>query len=138
MIIVERTLLIIKPDAVERGLIGEIISRFERAEFAIRAVQSAHLTTEQAREFYAEHEGKHFFAGLIEFMTSGMVVVIAAERDGAIQRARNLVGDTNSAKAAPGSIRGDYGRDNTANAIHASDSPESAQRELAFFFPDLA
>ncbi len=134
----ERTLLIIKPDAVERGLVGEIVARFERAEFAIRAVQSAHLTTEQAREFYAEHEGKHFFEGLIEFMTSGMVVVVAAERDGAIQRARNLVGATNSAEAAPGSIRGDLGRDNTANTIHASDSPESAQHELGFFFPDLA
>jgi len=134
----ERTLLIIKPDAVERGLVGEIIARFERAEFAIRAVQSVHLTTEQAREFYTEHEGKHFFEGLIEFMTSGMVVVIAAERDGAIQRARQLVGATNSAEAAPGSIRGDLGRDNTANTIHASDSPESAQRELGFFFPDLA
>ena len=131
----ERTLLIIKPDAVAAGLIGAIITRFERAGFVIRAMQSLHLTAEQARGFYAEHEGKEFFERLVAFMTSGMVVVMAAEREGAIQRARNLVGATNSAQAAPGSIRGDFGRDNTANAIHASDSPESAQRELAFFFP---
>jgi len=133
----ERTLLIIKPDAVERGLIGEIVSRLERAEFAIRAVRSEHLTAERAGEFYAEHEGKVFFERLVAFMTSGMVVAIAAERDGAIQRARNLVGATNPAESAPGSIRGDLGRDNTANTIHASDSPESAERELAFFFAEL-
>jgi nucleoside-diphosphate kinase len=134
----ERTLLIIKPDAVERGLIGEVIARLERAEFAVRGMRSVHLTREQARQFYAEHEGKEFFERLIAFMTSGMVVVIAAERDGAIQRARNIVGATNPADAAPGSIRGDLGRDNTANTIHASDSPKSAERELGFFFPDLA
>jgi nucleoside-diphosphate kinase len=133
----ERTLLIIKPDAVERGLIGEIIARLERAEFAIRGMRSVHLTAEQAQQFYAEHEGKEFFERLVAFMTSGMVVVVAAERDGAIQRARNLVGATDPADAAPGSIRGDLGRDNTANTIHASDSPESAERELGFFFPEL-
>ena len=133
----ERTLLIIKPDAVERGLIGEIFSRLERAEFAIRGVQSVHLTAERAGQFYAEHEGKEFFEALVAFMTSGMVVAIVAERDGAIQRARNLVGATDPADAAPGSIRGDLGRDNTANTIHASDSPESAERELGFFFAEL-
>ena len=133
----ERTLLIIKPDAVERGLIGEVIARLEGAEFAIRAVQSVHLTAERAGQFYAEHKGREFFERLVAFMTSGMVVAIAAERDGAIQRARNLVGATNPADAAPGSIRGDLGRDNTANTIHASDSPESAAWELGFFFPDL-
>jgi nucleoside-diphosphate kinase len=100
-------------------------------------MRSVHLTAEQAQQFYAEHEGKEFFERLVAFMTSGMVVVVAAERDGAIQRARNLVGATNPADAAPGSIRGDLGRDNTANTIHASDSPESAERELGFFFPEL-
>jgi nucleoside-diphosphate kinase len=133
---VERTLIIVKPDAVERGRVGDVISRFERAGFSICATATLVLSRARAEEFYAEHVGKPFYERLVSYMTSGPVVVLALEAEGAIARARLLAGTTNPAEAAPGSLRGDYGLDNTRNSVHASDSPASAQRELRFFFPD--
>ncbi|MFQ6132614.1 MAG: nucleoside-diphosphate kinase [Armatimonadota bacterium] len=133
----ETTLIIIKPDGVERGLVGELIGRFEAADFRIEAATCLRLSREQAQTFYAEHQDKEFFARLIEFMTSGRVLALALSREDAIGGARSLVGATDPAQAEPGSIRGDYGLDNTRNTVHASDSPQSAQREVAFFFPQL-
>jgi nucleoside-diphosphate kinase len=133
---VERTLVIVKPDAVERGRVGDVISRFERAGFSICATAALVLSRAQAEEFYTEHVGKSFYERLVSYVTSGPVVVLALEAEGAIARARLIAGKTNPAEAAPGSIRGDYGLDNTRNSVHASDSPASAQRELRFFFPD--
>jgi len=133
----ETTLIIIKPDGVERGLVGEVIGRFERDGFRLEAATHLRLSGQQAEGFYAEHRGKEFFPRLIEFTTSGPVLVLALSREGAIERARGLVGATNPAQAAPGTMRGDFGLDNTRNTVHASDSPESARREVSFFFPEL-
>jgi nucleoside-diphosphate kinase len=132
----ERTLVIVKPDGVTRRLVGEIISRFEAAGFSLVALRFATLSEELAREFYAEHEGKGFYEPLIAFMTSGPVALIALERENAIERARQLCGKTNPLDAAPGTIRADYGLDGRHNTVHASDSPASAQRELALVLPE--
>ncbi len=131
---VERTFSIIKPDAVARNLIGEIISRFENNGLRIVAARMVRLTEEQARGFYAEHEGKGFFKDLVAYMTSGPVVVQVLEGDDAIAANRKLMGATNPKEAEPGTIRADFAESLEANAVHGSDSPASAQREIAYFF----
>ena len=133
---IERTLIIVKPDGVQRGLIGEVISRFEAAGFAVVGLRCESLTADAASEFYAEHREKDFYEPLVAYMTSGPVALVALEREGAIARARQLVGATNPMQAAPGTIRADLGLDGRRNTVHASDSPESAQRELGLVLPD--
>jgi nucleoside-diphosphate kinase len=133
----ERTLSIVKPDAVARNIIGEIYSRFEKGGLTIIAARMLRLTVEQAGGFYAEHEGKPFFDDLVAYMTSGPVVVQVLEGDDAIARNRELMGATNPKEAAPGTIRADFAESVEANAVHGSDSPESAEREIRYFFePD--
>lgn len=131
---VEQTLSIIKPDAVSKNLIGAIISRFEEAGLKVIALKMQQLSQEQAKGFYAEHEGKPFFAGLVEFMTSGPVCVQVLSGEGAIALNRKLMGATNPAEAEPGTLRADFAESLGANAVHGSDSPSSAEREIAFFF----
>ena len=133
---VERTFSIIKPDAVAKNVIGEITSRFESAGLRIVASRMIRLSQEQARGFYAEHEGKPFYPPLVEYMTSGPVIVQVLEGENAIARNRELMGATNPAEAAPGTIRADYAESIDANAVHGSDSPTSAEREIGFFFAD--
>ncbi len=130
----ERTLSIIKPDAVARDLIGAIISRFEGAGLSVVAARMLRLTEAQAKGFYAEHEGKGFFEDLVAYMTSGPVVVQVLEGDNAIARNRELMGATNPKEAAAGTIRADYAESVEANAVHGSDAPASAEREIAYFF----
>ena len=132
----ERTLSIVKPDAVARNLIGEIYSRFEKAGLKIVASKMLSLSEEQAHGFYAEHEGKPFFGPLVEYMRSGPVVVQVLEGDDAIATNRRLMGATNPADAEPGTIRADFAESIDANAVHGSDAPESAAREIAFFFSE--
>lgn len=131
----ERTLSIIKPDAVKRNLIGEIYHRIEKAGLKIVAAKMLHLTDEQASGFYAEHEGKAFFAELKEFMTSGPVMVQVLEGENGIDGYRELMGKTNPEEAARGTIRSDYALSLRYNSVHGSDSPASAAREIEFFFP---
>ncbi|KAA8995727.1 nucleoside-diphosphate kinase [Affinibrenneria salicis] len=134
---VERTFSIVKPNAVAKNAIGAIYSRFESAGFKIIAAKMLHLTHEQAAGFYAEHEGKPFFDGLVSFMTSGPIMVQVLEAENAVQRNRDLMGATNPANALAGTLRADYADSFTENAVHGSDSPESAAREIAYFFsPD--
>lgn len=131
---VERTLSIVKPDAVARNLIGEIYSRFEKNGLTIIAARMMQLTEAQAKGFYAEHEGKPFYGDLVAYMTSGPVMVQVLEGANAIAKNRELMGATNPAQAAPGTIRADFAESVEANAVHGSDSPASAAREIAFFF----
>lgn len=131
---VERTLSIVKPDAVARNIIGEIYSRFEKNGLTIVAAKMMRLTEEQAKGFYAEHDGKPFFGDLVAYMTSGPVVVQVLEGEGAIAKNRELMGATNPANAAPGTIRADFAESVEANAVHGSDSPASAEREIGYFF----
>ena len=131
----ERTFSIIKPDAVERNLIGEIYNRIEKAGLQIIAAKMVRLTEEQASGFYAEHEGKPFFPSLKEFMTSGPIMVQVLEGESAISRYRELMGKTNPEEAACGTIRADYALNIRLNSVHGSDSSESAAREIEFFFP---
>ena len=131
---IERTLAIIKPDAVGRGLAGEILSRIHKAGFAIRAIKSLRLTREEAEGFYAVHRERSFFGELTAFMSSGKVVVIALEAEGAIVRWRETMGATDPAKAAPGTIRRDLGASIQNNCTHGSDAPETAAFELSYFF----
>lgn len=131
----ERTFSIIKPDAVERNLIGAIYQRMEKAGLSIVAAKMVHLTAEQASGFYAEHEGKPFFEPLKEFMTSGPIMVQVLEGESAIARYRELMGKTNPDEAACGTLRADYALSMRHNSVHGSDSPESAAREIEFFFP---
>lgn len=133
---VERTLSIIKPGAVAQNVIGEIVSRFEKAGLKVIASRMELLTADQARGFYAEHEGKPFYDELVTYMTSGPVVLQVLEGDNAIARNRELMGATNPAEAAPGTIRADYAESMTANAVHGSDAPETARREVSYFFTD--
>ncbi|PAU80910.1 nucleoside-diphosphate kinase [Halovibrio salipaludis] len=133
---IERTLSIIKPDAVSRNLIGEIESRFEKAGLQIVAARMIHMTQEQAEGFYAEHRERSFFPDLVGFMTSGPVIVQVLEGENAIARNRELMGATNPKEAEAGTIRADYADSIDANAVHGSDSPESAEREIAYFFND--
>ncbi len=130
----QQTLSIIKPDAVKKNLIGAIESRFEQAGLKIVALKMVHLTREQAEGFYAEHQGKPFFEGLVDFMTSGPVCVQVLSGEDAIARNRELMGATNPKDAAPGTIRADYAESVGVNTAHGSDSPESAEREIAYFF----
>lgn len=132
----ERTLVLLKPDAVRRGLVGEILARFERKSLAITAMHMHQISTEHADEHYAEHVEKAWYAGLQAFITSGPLIALIVEGDQAVSVVRTLVGATDGRKAAPGTIRGDYSLSGSENLVHASDSPESAARELALWFPD--
>ena len=131
---VERTLSIIKPDAVGKNVIGEIYSRFEQNGLRVVAARMLRLSDAVAGGFYAEHRERPFFPALIEFMTSGPVVVQVLEGDNAIAKNRELMGATNPQEAEPGTIRADFAQSIDANAVHGSDSPESAAREIAYFF----
>ena len=133
---IERTFSIIKPDAVAKTVIGKITSRFEEAGMRIVASRMEHLTVEKAKGFYAEHDGKPFFEDLVAYMSSGPVIVQVLEGEGAIALNRELMGATNPAKAAEGTIRADFAESIDANAVHGSDSPESAAREISYFFAD--
>ena len=130
----EETLIVVKPDGVKRGLVGEILGRFEAKGFAIRRLQMQTLSKAQAEEFYSVHRGKPFFAELVTFITSGPVVGAVLAGKDAVATVRRLVGATKSWEAAPGTIRGDFGLGYTANIIHASDSNESFTHEQAAFF----
>jgi len=132
---VERTLMIVKPDATERGVIGEILSRVEAEGFAIREMRLVRLTRQQAEAFYAVHRERPFYSDLVRFMTSGPAVPVALEREEAVSHLRTFIGVTDSTRAEPGTIRRDFGTDVQRNAVHASDSAENARRELDFFFP---
>jgi nucleoside-diphosphate kinase len=133
---VERTLFLIKPDAVERRLIGEIIARFERRGFDVRGLKLVRVSEQQAAEHYVEHVGKPFYPELVEFITSGRVVAMVIEGGGAVAAVRSMMGATNPLDSAPGTIRGDYALDLGRNVVHGSDSPGSAAREIAIFFAD--
>ena len=133
---VQRTLSIIKPDAVKKNVIGEIISRFESNGLKLVAAKLIHLNDELASGFYAEHEGRPFFEDLKKFMTSGPVFVQVLEGENAISLNRELMGNTDPKQAAPGTIRADYANSIDANAVHGSDSQESAAREINYFFPE--
>ena len=130
----ERTFSIIKPDAVAKNVIGEIVSRFEKAGLSIVASRMEQLTVDKAKGFYAEHEGKGFFEDLVNYMSSGPVIVQVIEGEGAIALNRQLMGATNPADADAGTIRADFAESIEANAVHGSDSPESAAREISYFF----
>ncbi|GGX94146.1 nucleoside diphosphate kinase [Litchfieldella qijiaojingensis] len=131
---IERTLSIIKPDAVAKNVIGEIISRFEKAGLQVVAAKMLHLSKEQAEGFYAEHKERSFFGDLVGFMTSGPVIVQVLEGENAIAKNRELMGATNPQEAAAGTIRADFAQSIDANAVHGSDSAASAEREVAYFF----
>ena len=130
----QRTLPIIKPDAVKRHLIGAILARFEQQGFNIAAAKMVQLSREQAEGFYAEHQGKPFFEPLVEYMTSAPVFVSVLEKENAVQDYRTLMGTTNPETAAEGTIRRDFALSQRENSVHGSDSPESAAREIAYFF----
>src|SRR5215208_8461294 len=132
----ERTLILVKPDAFARGLTGEIIRRFENKGLKITAMRHMQLTEDLAKQHYAEHEGKPFFGELVEFITSGPIVALVLEGEQAIKAARQVIGATNPLEAAPGSIRGDFAIAVAQNMVHGSDSPESGEREAELFFPD--
>ena len=133
----ERTFSIIKPDAVAKNVIGEIVSRFEKAGLRIVASRMERLTADKAKGFYAEHDGKGFFEDLVNYMSSGPVMLQVIEGEGAIALNRQLMGATNPADADAGTIRADFAESIEANAVHGSDSPESAAREISYFFePD--
>ncbi|MEO6858262.1 MAG: nucleoside-diphosphate kinase [Solirubrobacteraceae bacterium] len=134
---VERTLILVKPDAFARQLSGEIIARFERKGLRLVALQLMTMSKELANEHYAEHEGKPFFGELVDFITSGPLVAMVLEGEQAIAAARQVIGATNPLQANTGSIRGDYAIEVGQNMVHGSDAPESAAREVALFFPDL-
>ena len=134
---IQRTLSIIKPDAVAKNVVGEIISRFEKNNLKIIAAKLITLSASDAGGFYAEHEGKPFYDDLIEFMTSGPVFIQVLEGEDAISKNRELMGNTDPSKADPGTIRADFAQTIDANAVHGSDSEISAEREIAFFFSDL-
>jgi nucleoside-diphosphate kinase len=131
---VERTLSIIKPDAVAKNVIGQIYARFEQAGLRIVAAKMLRLSRSQAEGFYAEHKGRPFFPALIDFMTSGPVTVQVLEGENAVAAHRDLMGATNPQNAAPGTIRADFAESIDANAVHGSDAPASAAREIAYFF----
>ncbi|MDN5293161.1 MAG: nucleoside-diphosphate kinase [Eubacteriales bacterium] len=130
----ERTFVMIKPDGVQRGLVGEIIRRYEQKGFKIVAMKLMQVTRELAEKHYAEHKGKPFFEGLVSYITSGPVVAMVLEGRGVIAAVRAMNGATNPAQAAPGTIRGDLAIEVGRNVVHGSDSPESAEREIAIYF----
>ena len=133
----DRTLILVKPDAFARGLTGEIIARFERKGLKIVAMRHMQMTQELAERHYAEHEGKPFFGELVDFITSGPLVAMVLEGEQAIKAARQVIGATNPLEATTGSIRGDFAISVGKNMVHGSDSPESGQREAALFFPEM-
>jgi nucleoside-diphosphate kinase len=133
----ERTLVLIKPDAMQRGLAGEILGRLERRGLVVRAAELVQVDRDLAERHYAEHSEKPFFGELVEFITSAPTLALAVEGEGAIATVRTTMGATNPADAAPGTIRGDLALSMPDNLVHGSDSPESAERELAHWFPDL-
>lgn len=130
----ERTYLMVKPDGVQRNLVGEIISRFEKRGFKIVGLKMLQISRELAEKHYGEHVGKPFFEPLVQYITSGPVVAMVIEGKDAVSAAREMMGATNPLKAAPGTIRGSYGIDIGRNVIHGSDSPASAEREISLFF----
>ncbi len=131
----ERALIILKPDAVQRGLVGPILSRIEQRGLKLQGLKLMQVDESLARTHYGEHEGKPFFTGLVSYITSApVIVVVVAGKAGTIELIRTMVGATNPAKAAPGTIRGDFGIEIGRNLIHASDSPESGEREVGIFF----
>jgi len=132
---VERTLSIIKPDAVAKNVIGEIYARFEKAGLRIVAARMTHLSRREAEGFYAVHKGRPFFKDLVEFMISGPVMIQVLEGENAIQKNRELMGATDPKKADKGTIRADFAQSIDANAVHGSDAPETAAAEIAYFFP---
>jgi nucleoside-diphosphate kinase len=134
----ERTLVLVKPDGVQRGLIGTVIERIERKGLRIVALELRTLDRETASTHYAEHVGKPFFEPVVDFITSGPLVALVAEGPRAIQAFRGLAGATDPVAATPGTIRGDHALEIGENVVHGSDSPESAQREIKIFFPELA
>ncbi|HEY8341349.1 MAG TPA: nucleoside-diphosphate kinase [Egibacteraceae bacterium] len=133
----ERTLILVKPDGVRRGLVGEVISRIERKGLTISRLEMRTLDRGTAEQHYAEHEGKPFYGDLVDFITSGPLVAMVVEGPDAVKSMRSLMGATNPVEAAPGSIRGDFATEIGENIVHGSDSPESAEREVKLFFPDL-
>ncbi|MEB3765343.1 MAG: nucleoside-diphosphate kinase [Desulfurococcales archaeon] len=133
---VEKTLVLVKPDGVKRGLIGEVISRFEKKGLKIRALKMIWLSKEKAQEFYSVHKDKPFFNDLVEFITSGPIVAMVLEGDSAISVVRLMIGATDGRKAAPGTIRGDFALSIQDNVVHASDSPESFEREFKVIFTE--
>ncbi len=134
----DRTLILIKPDAFARNLSGEIIARFERKGLRIAALKQMTVTEDLAKQHYGEHEGKPFFGELVDFITSGPLVAMVLEGQDAVRAARQVIGATNPLEAAPGSIRGDFATEVGKNMVHGSDSDESATREANLFFPELA
>ena len=134
---VERTLSIIKPDAVQKNVIGQILARFEKAGLRIIAARMTHLSRKEAEGFYAVHRERPFFKDLVEFMISGPVMIQVLEGDNAIAKNRELMGATDPKKAAPGTIRADFADSIDANAVHGSDGPDTARTEIAYFFPAL-
>ncbi|WP_048163622.1 nucleoside-diphosphate kinase [Thermogladius calderae] len=134
--VVERTLVMVKPDGVRRGLVGEIISRFEKKGFRIVGLKMLRMSRELAEKFYSVHRGKPFFNSLIDFITSGPVVAMVIEGDSAISVARLMIGSTDGREALPGTIRGDYALSKSENVVHASDSPESAAYEIGLLFSE--
>ncbi len=132
----ERTFVMIKPDAHGRRLSGEILARFERRGFTIRGLKLLRVSRDQAAQHYAEHEGKPFYPDLVDFITSGPVVAMVLEGPAAVSTVRTMMGATNPLDSAPGTIRGDYALEIGENAVHGSDSPESAERELAIYFTE--
>ncbi len=133
----ERTLSIIKPDGVSKGLIGEVISRFEKAGIKIAAMKMIHMTKDEAKGFYAVHKEKPFFDSLTDFMSSGPIVVMVLKGEDVIQKNRKLMGATNYKEAEPGTIRADFATDIEKNVVHGSDAPETAKTEIAYFFSEL-
>jgi nucleoside-diphosphate kinase len=133
----DRTLILVKPDAFERRLTGEVIARFERKGLALVALKQMQVDTELAERHYAEHTEKPFFGELVGFITGGPLVAMVLEGPRAVEAARQVIGATNPLEAAPGSIRGDYATEITFNLVHGSDSAESAAREVGIFFPEL-
>ena len=133
----QRTLILVKPDGVQRGIIGEVISRIERKGLKVVALELRIIDTDTAHAHYAEHAEKPFFGELVDFITSGPLVAVVAEGDRAIEAFRTLAGATDPVKATPGTVRGDFALEISQNIVHGSDSPESAEREIKIFFPEL-
>jgi len=133
----EKTLIVVKPDGVERGLTGAILARFETRGFRLVALKLMNVSRELAEEHYSEHSSKPFFAGLVDFITATPVVAMVLEGQNAIALSRQMIGATDPLNVAPGTIRGDYTLDKQANLIHGSDSPEASERELKLWFPEL-
>ncbi|EIV93426.1 nucleoside-diphosphate kinase [Frankia sp. QA3] len=134
----ERTLILVKPDGVSRGLVGEVVGRLERKGLALVALELRTLERSVAETHYGEHASKPFFGELVDFITSGPLVALVVEGPRAVEASRGLIGATDPVKAAPGSLRGDYALEIGQNLVHGSDSPESAKREIDLFFPGLS